>query len=127
VSHDDVLFGYRLQLFDLAGRVGSRRPALCSGSKPAIVEERIVAFAIAHPGLRPKRIASELRREKWGGIVVSHNSVRRVLRRHGLNTRARRLARRRLPGAVRAAARGPRGGLAPDSAQVKRPPPSRND
>jgi hypothetical protein len=59
---------------------------------PAMVEERIVAFAIAHPGLGPRRIASELRRSKWGGIVVSHNGVWRVLRRHGLSTRAKRLA-----------------------------------
>src|SRR5439155_22966820 len=29
--------------------------------------------------------------EKWGGVVVSPNGVWRVLRRHGLNTRAKRL------------------------------------
>jgi len=59
---------------------------------PAMVEERIVAFAIAHPGFGPRRIASELRRRKWGGIVVSANGVWRCLRRHGLNTRGRRLS-----------------------------------
>jgi transposase len=118
VSHDDVLFGYRLQLFDLAGRVGvseacrtfgihrstyyrwkaqvdrhglevlrpreRRRPRM-PNQLSAMVEERIVAFAIAHPGLGPKRIASELGREKWGGIVVSHNGVWRVLVRQGLS------------------------------------------
>src|SRR5262245_54397794 len=56
------------------------------------VEERIVAFALGHPGYGPRRIASELRQERWGGIVVSHNGVWRCLRRHGLNTRARRLS-----------------------------------
>jgi transposase InsO family protein len=56
-----------------------------------MVEERIVSFALAHPGLGPKRVASELRREKWGGIVVSPNGVWKVLCRHGLNTRAKRL------------------------------------
>jgi transposase InsO family protein len=120
-----VLFGYRLQLFDLAGRVGvseacrtfgihrstyyrwkaqvvrhglevlrpreRRRPRM-PNQLPAMVEERIVAFAIAHPGLGPRRIASELGRAKWGGILVSHNGVWRVLRRHGLNTRAKRLS-----------------------------------
>ena len=125
MSHDDVLFGYRLQLFDLAGRTSvshacrtfgvhrstyyrwkaqvdrqglevlrpreRRRPKM-PNQLPAMVEERIVSFAIAHPGLGPKRIASELRREKWGGIVVSANGVWRVLRRHGLNTRAKRLS-----------------------------------
>lgn len=57
-----------------------------------MVEERIVSFAIAHPGLGPKRVSSELRREKWGGIVVSPNGVWKVLRRHGLSTRAKRFA-----------------------------------
>jgi transposase len=43
------------------------------------VEERIVAFALAHPGLGPKRVASELGRPKWGGILVSPNGVWRAL------------------------------------------------
>ena len=106
MSHDDVLFGYRLQLFDLAGRTSvshacrtfgvhrstyyrwkaqvdrhglemlrpreRRRPKM-PNQLPAMVEERVLSFAIAHPGLGPKRIASELGREKWGGIVVSPN------------------------------------------------------
>jgi transposase InsO family protein len=125
MSEDDVLFGYRLQLFDYAARTSvseacrafgvhrstfyrwkrlvdrhglevlrpreRRRPKM-PNQLPAMVEERIVAFAIAHPGLGPRRIASELRREKWGGIVVSGNGVWRCLRRHGLNTRGRRLS-----------------------------------
>lgn len=56
-----------------------------------MIEERIVSFSIAHPGLGPKRVASELAREKWGGIIVSPNGVWKVLYRHGLNTRAKRL------------------------------------
>jgi len=125
VSPDDVLFGYRLQLFDLVGRVWvsaacrtfglhrssyyrwkrqvdrhglevlrpreRRRPQM-PNQLSAMVDERIVAFAIAHPGLGPRRVAAELAREKWGGIVVSPNGVWRTLRRHGLNTRAKRLA-----------------------------------
>jgi transposase InsO family protein len=57
-----------------------------------IVEQRIVAFALAHPGLGPRRIASELARPRWGGSVVSPNGIWRCLRRHGLNTRAKRLS-----------------------------------
>jgi transposase len=125
VSHDDVLFGYRLQLFDLAGRTSvshacrvfgvhrstyyrwkaqvdrhglemlrpreRRRPKM-PNQLPAMVEERVVSVAMAHPGLGRRRIASELGREKWGGIVVSPNGVWRVLRRHGLNTRSKRLS-----------------------------------
>lgn len=59
---------------------------------PAMVEERIVAYSIAHPGQGPRRISSELSRPKWGGIVVSPNGVWRCLRRHGLNTRHKRLS-----------------------------------
>ena len=58
---------------------------------PKMIEERIISFSIAHPGLGPKRVAAELAREKWGGIVVSPNGVWKALCRHGLNTRAKRL------------------------------------
>jgi transposase InsO family protein len=68
-----------------------RRPRLPNQLSP-FVEERIVAFALGHPGYGPRRIAGELRRARWGGIVVSHNGVWRCLRRHGLNTRAKRLS-----------------------------------
>ena len=123
MTNDDRLFGYRLQLFDLAQRTTvaeacrtfgvhrstfyrwklrverhgpeilrpreRRRPKM-PNALPAMLEERVLAFAIAHPGLGPRRVASELAREKWGGIRVSHTSVWRVLRRHGLSTRAKR-------------------------------------
>jgi transposase InsO family protein len=125
MSQDDVLFGYRLQLFDLAGRIGvsaacrtfgvhrstyyewkrkverqglemlrpreRRKPRMPNQLSP-LLEQQIVAFALGHPGLGPRRIASELAREKWGGIVVSPNGVWRCLCRHGLNTRAKRLS-----------------------------------
>jgi transposase InsO family protein len=125
MSQDDVLFGYRLQLFDLAGRVGvaaacrnfgihrstyyrwkaqverhglevlrpreRRRPQMPNQLSP-LIEERIVAFALGHPGLGPRRIAAELARPCWGGLLVSHNGVWRCLRRHGLSTRRKRLS-----------------------------------
>lgn len=125
MSEDDVLFGYRLQLFDYAARTSvseacrtfgvhrstyyrwkrlvdrhglemlrpreRRRPQM-PNQLPAMVEERIVAYSIAHPGYGPRRVASELRRSKWGGIIVSPNGVWRCLRRHGLNTRSKRLS-----------------------------------
>ncbi len=68
-----------------------RRPKM-PNQLSQVVEERILAFAIAHPGLGPRRVASELGREKWGAMVVSPNGVWRALRRHGLSTRKRRLA-----------------------------------
>jgi transposase len=106
VSHDDVLFGFRLRLFSLAGEIGvrpacramgihhstyyrwkqkvdrwglealrvreRRRPRMPNELGPHL-EQRIIAFALAHPGLGPKRIAAELGREKWGGLAISPN------------------------------------------------------
>jgi hypothetical protein len=67
-------------------------PAPAEAQRAAkMIEERIVFFAIAHPGLGPKRVASELAREKLGAIIVSPHGVCKVLCRHGLNTRAKRL------------------------------------
>jgi hypothetical protein len=45
---------------------------------------------LGHPGFGPARIAAELARPKWGGIVLSTNGVWRMLGRHGLSTRAKR-------------------------------------
>jgi transposase InsO family protein len=125
MTQDDVLFGYRLQLFDLAARTTvthacrmfgvhrstyygwkaqvdrhglemlrpreRRRPVMPNQLSP-VVEQRIVAFALGHPGLGPKRISAQLARPEWGGLVVSPNGVYKALLRHGLNTRAKRLA-----------------------------------
>lgn len=125
MTQDDVLFGYRLQLFRLAGEKGvseacrlmgvhrstyyawkahvdrsglemlrpreRRRPQM-PNQLSALVEQRIVAFSLGHPGWGPKRIASRLARPEWGGLIVSPNGVYKTLVRHGLNTRAKRLA-----------------------------------
>jgi transposase InsO family protein len=125
MTKDDVLFGYRLQLFSLAAERGvseacrlmgvhrstyyrwrhqvqrsglemlrpreRRRPQMPNQLSP-IVEQRIVAFALGHPGLGPKRIATRLGRPEWGGLQISPNGVYKTLCRHGLNTRAKRLA-----------------------------------
>ena len=67
-----------------------RRPKMANQTSP-FVEQRVLAFSLGQPGFGPARISAELRREKWGGIVISPNGVHRVLLRHGLNTRAKRL------------------------------------
>jgi transposase InsO family protein len=125
MTQDDVLFGYRLQLFALAAECGvsqacrlmgvhrstfyrwkaqvdrqglemlrpreRRRPQM-PNQLSVMVEQRIVAFALGHPGHGPRRIASRLARPQWGALVVSPNGVYKTLVRHGLNTRAKRLA-----------------------------------
>jgi transposase len=73
-------------------RPRERRAPRMPNQLSAVIEQRIVAYSLGHPGHGPDRISSELARPKWGGIVVSANGVWRVLRRHGLNTRTKRLA-----------------------------------
>ena len=68
-----------------------RRPRMPNQIGPHL-EGRIIAFALGHPGYGPRRISAELAREKWGGLRISEHGVWRVLRRVGLNTRAKRLA-----------------------------------
>ena len=68
-----------------------RRPRMPNQIGPHL-EQRIIAFALGHPGYGPRRIAAELAREKWGGLRISEHGVWRVLVRVGLNTRAKRLA-----------------------------------
>ena len=67
-----------------------RQPRMPNATSP-LVEQRVVAFALGYPGFGPARIAAELARPKWGGIRLSHNGVWRILKRHGLNTRRKRL------------------------------------
>ena len=68
-----------------------RRPRMPNQIGPHL-EQRVIAFALAQPGLGPRRISAELRRPKWGGLRISEHGVWRVLRRFNLNTRAKRLA-----------------------------------
>ena len=127
MTHDDVLFGFRLRLFTLAEELGQRarglpadgrrtarpttleapgssatastvlrvrerrRPRMPNQIGPHL-EQRIIAFALGHPGFGPRRISAELARAKWGGIRISEHGVWRVLRRFSLNTRSKRLA-----------------------------------
>jgi transposase InsO family protein len=68
-----------------------RRPRMPNEIGPHL-EQRIIAFSLAHPGFGPRRISAELAREKWGGLAISEHGVWRVLCRFGLNTRNKRLA-----------------------------------
>jgi len=125
VLDSDVLFHFRLRLFDHAREVGvseacrtfgihrstyyrwkamveasglemlrpreRRAPRMPNQTNP-VVEERVLAFAIAHPGLGPRRISATLAQARWGGIGISHTGVWRILRRHGLSRRVSRLS-----------------------------------
>ncbi len=68
-----------------------RRPRM-PNQLPPWVEERVISFALGHPGLGPRRLAAQMRLPMWGGMVVSASGVLKVLHRHGLGTRIQRLA-----------------------------------
>jgi len=57
---------------------------------PPWQETQILAMALANPGLGPRRLAAQLALEQ--SLTVSASGVLRVLRRHGLGTRLRRLS-----------------------------------
>jgi transposase InsO family protein len=92
--HHSTYYRWRHQLLRFGPEIlrprERRVPRMANATSP-LVEQRVVAFALGHPGFGPARIAAELRRDKWGGIVLSPNGVWKVLRRHGLSTRAKRL------------------------------------
>jgi hypothetical protein len=73
-------------------RPRERRSPRTPNRTSQLVEQRIVAFSLGHPGLGPRRISATLARRAWGGIVVSPNDVWRVLRRHGISRRLARLS-----------------------------------
>ena len=52
MTHDDVLFRYRLRLFALADelRPRERRPPQSPRRTPPWLEQHILALALAHPG-----------------------------------------------------------------------------
>jgi transposase InsO family protein len=68
-----------------------RRPRMPNQIGPHL-EQRVIAFALSHPGYGPRRISAELARDKWGGLRISEHGIWRVLVRVGLNTRSKRLA-----------------------------------
>lgn len=72
-------------------RPRERRIPQMPNHTPVFVEQRVLAYALGHAGEGPKRISAELGRAKWGGIKISANGVYRVLKRHGLETAAKRL------------------------------------
>ena len=51
-----------------------RRPVMPNQLSP-LVEQQIVAFALGHPGLGPRRISAQLARPEWGRLLVSANGV----------------------------------------------------
>ena len=72
-------------------RPRERRAPQMPNRTPLWEEAQILAVALAQPGWGPDRLAAELRRPRWGGHRRSPHGVWGVVRRAGLNTRAKRL------------------------------------
>jgi transposase InsO family protein len=92
--HPSTFYRWRRQVhrfgLDILHPRERRTPRMPNATSP-LVEQKVLAFALAHPTVGPQRISDELRRPKWGGFKISPNGVHKVLRRHGLNTKAKRL------------------------------------
>ena len=71
-----------------------RRPRMPNQIGPHL-EQRIIAFALGHPGYGPRRISAELAREKWGGILAT--SPRPAPQAVGRRRDRRRARARRIP------------------------------
>lgn len=93
--HHSTYYRWRAQMIRYGStemwRPRERRAPRMPNATPMLVEGRVLAYALAHPGHGPNRISAELAPEKWGGIRIPANGVWGVLRRHGLNTGTARL------------------------------------
>ena len=93
--HHATYYRWRRQLVRFGPellRPRERRQPRMPNAIPPMLEQRILGLALAQPGWGPDRLSLELGREKWGGLKISANGIWRVLKRHGLNTRAKRLS-----------------------------------
>jgi transposase InsO family protein len=92
--HHSTYYRWRRQLVRYGTEIlrprERRQPRMPNAISP-MFEQRILALALAYPGWGPDRLSLELGRPKWGGLKVSANGAWRVLKRHGLSTRAKRL------------------------------------
>ena len=93
--HPSTFYRWRGQIIrfgqDILRPRERRRPRMPNAISH-LVEERVIAFSLAHPGFGPQRVAAELHRPRWGEVQISPSGVYRVLRRHGLHTRGKRLS-----------------------------------
>ena len=67
-----------------------RRPRMPNQLAPWL-EQQVLAMALGSPGLGPRRLAAQLGRPMWGGHLISPSGVFKVLQRHGIGNRQRRL------------------------------------
>jgi len=54
-------------------RPRERRAPQLANQTSVLVEQRVVTFALGHPGFGPARIAAELTQPRWGQLRLSAN------------------------------------------------------
>ena len=75
-----------------AGLMPKPRPPRPSRQVKAPLRDQIIAYAIEHPTVGPRTIATALALSRFGSWQVSHSGVYNVLARAGLSRRSARLA-----------------------------------
>lgn len=95
--HRSSYYRWRQQVIRHGGleilRPRERRLPRMPNQFPDWIEQKIILFALAQPGLGPRRLAAQLAQPNpMGELTVSPSGVLKVLHRHGLGTRQRRLA-----------------------------------
>lgn len=75
-----------------AGLLPKPRPARVDRQVPAPLRDQIIAYAVEHPTVGPRSIASALALHRFGSWQVSHSGVYNVLKRAGPSRRQARLA-----------------------------------
>jgi winged helix-turn helix protein len=71
-------------------RPQERRTPRMANQTSVLVEQRVVAFALGHPGFGPARIAAELAQPRWGSCGYRPTASGGCCPGHGLSTRAKR-------------------------------------
>jgi hypothetical protein len=64
-------------------RPRERRVPRMANQTSVLVEQRVVAFALGHPGFGPARIAAELAQPRWGQLRLSFPHLDQLARPHG--------------------------------------------
>ncbi len=82
----------RYHAYGEAGLLPKPRPPRLDRRLCAPLRDQIIAYAIDHPTVGPRTIASALSLHRFGGWQVSHGGVYNVLVRAGLSRRSARLA-----------------------------------
>ena len=73
-------------IYQLRRRLAERGTLQPARRRSAVDRTAVVAFAVAHPGLGPRKLSEELRKRRPHPIRIAHGSISTILRDAGLRT-----------------------------------------